>query len=477
MVVERLALVLFAGLIASAAFCLPVLEDEAYYWAWSRTLALHYFDHPPLIAWLIRGAQSMVGDRFVACRLVSLSCMLLTAVGVLGTTHRLTQQSAGSRAAAAWALAASLLFAVALLAATPDAPLAATLAGATYALVRALQARPISIGWSALAGALLGLAALAKLSAGLVALGVVVGLALHPEGRRALARPALWLGVAVGGALFAAWWWSAPDLPPAVAYQWSRVTSAETRGWISIPMTLGGAVLVVGVAVTVALLRDVFRRRAPTAAHAALLGAAVLSLMACTIAVAIGSGELNWLLPVLVCGIPPTVAGVGDGRGKVVFRWAAILQAVVVAAVLVHIVQPVLPIPAAQDRTLRSAGWSAVAAQVDFAAQQSGARALVTRRYQNASLLRFHLGDRWPVVEHGGRASQYDLWNRPALCRGDRAIVLVDNRYGLSGLVPLARTREIKRMRAGRTIERLYLTPVRVVNALDPALCRNRPRG
>ena len=27
------------------------LPDEAYYWLWSKNIALSYFDHPPLIAW------------------------------------------------------------------------------------------------------------------------------------------------------------------------------------------------------------------------------------------------------------------------------------------------------------------------------------------------------------------------------------------------------------------------------------------
>ena len=28
------------------------LPDEAYYWLWSNRVALSYFDHPPLLAWV-----------------------------------------------------------------------------------------------------------------------------------------------------------------------------------------------------------------------------------------------------------------------------------------------------------------------------------------------------------------------------------------------------------------------------------------
>ena len=34
--------------------------DEAYYWAWSKSLSLGYYDHPPLIAWIIALSRSFV---------------------------------------------------------------------------------------------------------------------------------------------------------------------------------------------------------------------------------------------------------------------------------------------------------------------------------------------------------------------------------------------------------------------------------
>jgi len=36
------------------AALIPIFPDEAYYWDWSRHLAAGYFDHPPMIALLIR---------------------------------------------------------------------------------------------------------------------------------------------------------------------------------------------------------------------------------------------------------------------------------------------------------------------------------------------------------------------------------------------------------------------------------------
>lgn len=35
------------------AISLPFSQDESYYWVWSKNLQLSYFDHPPMVAWLL----------------------------------------------------------------------------------------------------------------------------------------------------------------------------------------------------------------------------------------------------------------------------------------------------------------------------------------------------------------------------------------------------------------------------------------
>ena len=48
---KSLFLVFFLKL--TLALWIPVFPDEAYYWVWSKNLALSYFDHPPMIAYLL----------------------------------------------------------------------------------------------------------------------------------------------------------------------------------------------------------------------------------------------------------------------------------------------------------------------------------------------------------------------------------------------------------------------------------------
>src|SRR3981189_562597 len=64
-------LVLIALRLVSAAYT-PLTFDEAYYWTWSKHLAGGYYDHPPMLAVLIRLGALIAGDTELGVRLVSI---------------------------------------------------------------------------------------------------------------------------------------------------------------------------------------------------------------------------------------------------------------------------------------------------------------------------------------------------------------------------------------------------------------------
>src|SRR5947209_10583324 len=57
--------------LVAAAFT-PITFDEAYYWMWSKNLAGGYYDHPPLVAFVIRLGTMIAGDTELGVRLVSI---------------------------------------------------------------------------------------------------------------------------------------------------------------------------------------------------------------------------------------------------------------------------------------------------------------------------------------------------------------------------------------------------------------------
>src|SRR5271165_4561992 len=88
-----------------AAFSVPLTGDEAYYWEWSRHLALGYVDHPPGVAYTIL-LFSWLGQSPFAVRLGFIACGVLATVFAAKSATRLA--AGDQRAGAVTALALTL---------------------------------------------------------------------------------------------------------------------------------------------------------------------------------------------------------------------------------------------------------------------------------------------------------------------------------------------------------------------------------
>jgi len=179
-----------------AAFWIPLFPDEMYYWEWSRHLAPGYFDHPPAIAWLIRGGTLLLGSTAIGVRLPSIACGMIAALGVQAGAGEIGGAEARGRAAGLF-VALPLISGVFILA-TPDAPLLAAVSWALYAVLRATRPGEdprLSLRWWLIAGVLLGLGFLAKYTLVLVPAGVALAAALHRPLRRLYGTPGPFLAV------------------------------------------------------------------------------------------------------------------------------------------------------------------------------------------------------------------------------------------------------------------------------------------
>ena len=114
-------LALVALRLLAAAFT-PITFDEAYYWMWSKHLAGGYYDHPPMVALVIRLGTLIAGDTELGVRLVS----ILLALPMSWAIYEATSVLFGGRRVAATATIlfnATLMVAVGTMIVTPDAPL------------------------------------------------------------------------------------------------------------------------------------------------------------------------------------------------------------------------------------------------------------------------------------------------------------------------------------------------------------------
>lgn len=171
---------------------LPLGLDEAYYWYWSQHLDLSYFDHPPMIAWLISVSTTLGGAQEFGVRCGGL---VLTLIGAYFSfaTARLLFPTAPSQFAWEYLLVLNLtpIFAGAAIIQTPDTPLflcwqVALYFGAKIVVTQAAWA------WYG-AGIGLGLGLLSKYTMVLFVPGMLLFLALSPAHRHWFKRREPWL--------------------------------------------------------------------------------------------------------------------------------------------------------------------------------------------------------------------------------------------------------------------------------------------
>src|SRR6202451_2994485 len=105
-----------------AAAWTPITFDEAYYWMWSKHLAGGYYDHPPMVAVVIRLGTLIAGDTEFGVRLVSILLALPMSWAVYRSAAILF---GGERIAttAAILLNVTMMASVGTIIVTPDAPL------------------------------------------------------------------------------------------------------------------------------------------------------------------------------------------------------------------------------------------------------------------------------------------------------------------------------------------------------------------
>lgn len=190
---------------AIAGYRVPLTGDEAYYWEWSRHLALGYVDHPPAVAWTIR-AFSWLGETPGAVRIGFVVCGVVATLAGAAAATRLARGDRRAGAVTALAFAITPLFSMAFGSATPDGPFLAFWTLSMWLALRAFdERRRIDFVWLGLA---LGMALLARMFSFALLFGIVM-YAFAPA-RRHLWRDGLALSFGVCALVYVPFvWWNA----------------------------------------------------------------------------------------------------------------------------------------------------------------------------------------------------------------------------------------------------------------------------
>jgi len=194
---------IFAGIVAVQlllAWQVPITSDEAYFCTWADHLDVNYYDHPPMVGWLIF-VFSLFGRHIFFFRLIAVLTGIIVALGIERVAARLLAAPEKSRLLSLVYLAAPLH--VLFIPISTDTPLFlfTFLCGACFAWgVR--RNRPALI---LLAGVFWGMAVLSKYFAALLLPGLLAWLLVYHR-RRLMTRGLLLAAGAAPLALLHLYW-------------------------------------------------------------------------------------------------------------------------------------------------------------------------------------------------------------------------------------------------------------------------------
>jgi undecaprenyl-diphosphatase len=425
---------------------LPLLPDETYYWDWSRHLAFGYFDHPPMIAWLIALGTDLLGTNAIGVRIMTILTGTAAALGMALLARRV----GGAHTAAETAIIISVmpLASAGLVLATNDSPVLACIAFALYFIIRAVQSergsRESFRSWC-FAGVALGFAFWSKYTSILLPVGVLVAFVSHRALRPRFGEWGPYAAVAIATVIFLpVLMWNARHDWISMGYQLEHGVGAQMtlRGaWRNEGDLLGGqaglATPILFVMIAIAVAKSL-RPRLP--AETWLLAVVSTLFFAFFVYSALKKRvEPNWPAPAYIGGVVLCAAYKWSETAK---RWRAAgiaLAGVLSLAIYLHAIKPIVPVPPPKDPVARAFGWREIAAAAGRAASTPmptrGRAFLAADRYQEASELAFWLpgNPETFALNLGGRRNQYDLWPRfvHRAHAGDRLVVIVDETVGV----------------------------------------------
>ncbi len=384
-----------------AAAVTPLSFDEAYYWTWAKHLAGGYYDHPPMVAVVIRLGTMIAGDTELGVRLVSVLLALPMSWAVYETAAMLF---GGRRVAstAAILLNVTLIVAVGTMIVTPDAPLMVASSFVLYTLAKMITTeRGV---WWLVVGFAVGMALLSKYTALFFGPAILIWLVVVPRMRRWLLSPWPYLGGAVALAM------CTPVLLWNAEHHWVSFIKQLGRARVEhltlryvaeiVPTQLLFASPLVFVLGAMGLYAMATKRGGAYVARALLNAMIWIIVLYFTWHSLHSRVEANWFSPIypafaIAAAVAAHVVSWGE-RGKRVarfsLRWAAPVGIVMFALLVIQAGTGILS-GYRRDATVRSigVGWREIAPQIEAARVRADAACVLANDYGTTSWLMFYL--------------------------------------------------------------------------------------
>jgi 4-amino-4-deoxy-L-arabinose transferase-like glycosyltransferase len=373
--------------------------DEAQYWAWSREPAFGYFTKPPLLAWIIAGAEWVCGSSEACVRAPSPLLYCGTSLLAYGIARQIYDDTVAFWTAVSMALTPGLAFSARII--STDVPLLFCWALALLAYVKLVGGADRR--WALVLGIALGLGTLAKYAMLYFLLGIGLSAVLDRDARRLLTKPELWLAFAVAALVVA------PNI------QWNIANGLATfrhtgdniqgSGFKFNPLRplefIGSQFAVLGPVLFAVLLGALLRIASPTLSRAdrLMLAFAIPPLVLITMTSIVSRAFANWAATAYISGIVVVVAIMVRGGA---WKWLAASLGLGMFAQAVFLAGDAratrLDVPRFGDVYRRTLGWRSFGEQAGRLARQVGARAIVGDKRDDVASLLYYWRDQPETV-------------------------------------------------------------------------------
>lgn len=377
-------------------------DDEAYYRLWALAPALSYYDHPPMVAWMMAAGRWIAGDTPLGIRLPAVLASLLGPFLLWRTAAILFDRDVAERSV--WLALAMPLLAVGSIVMTPDTPSVFFWGLSAWALAELHVSR--NANWWLMVGLFAGLGLLSKYTNLFVGAGIVLWLILLPANWRWLRSWQLWAGGILACLL------ALPVLVWNLHHDWASFAKQFGRVGHGAGLTLRYlpefAVAYLGLASPVIAVLSLWglgllaRAAACRDQAGTMLMAGLLPLLGYFLLHALGDRvQPNWVAP-LYPALAISAAVALSGPAGAVRRLGGVALSIgfaLSALLFAHTLHPLWQRPDLKDPTAQMRGWSEVAAEVERLRLANGAHWIATSSYATTGQLAFALRFGPPVVQ------------------------------------------------------------------------------
>ncbi len=418
------------------AAVLPLTPQEAYYWSWSRDLALSYFDHPPLASYSIWLTTSVFGQSIFGIKIAA----VLWFLGLNILWAKLIQEMFGNPDQTFWtllALNASIVFELYGFVITPDTPLIFAWTATFYALWKLIQSD--NPKWWFVAGFFMGLAWLGKYSGIMLVPSVFLFILVSKHQRKWLFTPYPYIGALIATLVFSpVLIWNAQHEWISFAFQGARRTAGMGSWKLRFVGELFGSQLFILTPYLFVLVFSMLNR----------YGRKIFSDMEDKILLLVSSGlvtsvffiavsfrslvKMNWLAPAYWSFIILGIYFLFQTPQRLRRMKIGIYSSLAFLGLGISVVA-VPDVPLGEGNTW--SGWKMAASEVaairDSLKLQGDDSFIFSTNYKASSLLKFYLPDHPRTYAQdiiGRKALQFDIWTKTESLAGKTGILVVDDR-------------------------------------------------